>query len=41
MQPQNGFHFTTHIRDLEQTKDIILKEQEVDHMPDLEEVKQQ
>ena len=41
MQPQNRFHFTTYIHDLEQTKDIILKKREVDHMQDLEEVKQQ
>ena len=24
MQPQNGFHFTTYIHDLEQTKDVTL-----------------
>ena len=24
MQPQNGFHFTTYIYDLEQTKDVTL-----------------
>ena len=42
MQPQNGFHFTTYIHDLEQTKDIALnygKKWEVDHMLDLDEGK--